>query len=141
MIEQVSILIVTRPGRRQEGLRALVRATPRLFLTGQADTGLAALQLGASQPPALVLLDADLPGDELLTDLGSLKTTWPDTRYLVLVSNARQQALAQAQGANLVLLPHFSITQFFNGIEQLLAEAAIVKKLPVQLPVHPIKSV
>lgn len=140
MIEPLSTLIVTKPGRRQEGLRALVRATPGLYLAGQADTGLAALQLRAGQPPNLVLLDADLIGDELLTDLGSLKTTWPDTRYLVLVSNARQQALAQARGANLVLLPHFSIAQFFQGVEQLLAEAA-VEKHPAQKPVNPIKPV
>lgn len=140
MIEQLSTLIVTRPGRRQEGLRTLVRATPGLYLAGQADTGLAALQLKASQPPNLVLLDADLIGDELLTDLCSLKTTWPNTRYLVLVSSARQQALAQARGANMVLLPRFSITQFFKGVEQLLAEAALENR-PIQLPVTPTNSV
>lgn len=112
-----SILIVARPDRWHDALRALLTAAPHLKIVGQTDHGLTILQLVAEHQPTLVLVDARILEEEIRAILKQIKATQPRIRYLVLADNSQQQQTAAAAGADDVLLRGFSPTQLFAIIE------------------------
>jgi DNA-binding NarL/FixJ family response regulator len=121
MPNRVPVLIVARPGRMREGLRALLRMIPTIELVGQVDQGSAALERVTQVRPALVLLDASLPFAEMELALRQIKVEWPQTQCLVVADTIQQQGLAQAAGADGVLLKGFAAEMLFTTIEEVLA--------------------
>lgn len=121
MPNRVPVLIVARPGRMREGLRALLRMIPQLELVGQVDQGSAALERVTQAHPALVLLDSSLPFAEMELVLRHIKAEWPQTRCLVVADTIQQQGLAQVAGADGVLLKGFAAETLFTTIEEVLA--------------------
>ncbi len=122
MQNYIPVLIVARPGRMRDSLRALLRAIPQLEIVGQADNGSSALGMVTNYHPSLVLLDSDLPDDEAWTVLKKTKSEWPQTRCIVLANSVHQQWLAKTAGADSVLLTGFPATKFFAAIEALLPQ-------------------
>jgi DNA-binding NarL/FixJ family response regulator len=114
------VLIVAPPSRLRDGLQAMVRAMPQIEDTVQADNGPAALRMLTEHPLALVLLDADLPGEEAWTVLRQIKARWPQTRCLVLVSNDQPRQIANKYGADAVLVKGFTGTTLTETIAKLL---------------------
>jgi len=104
-----SVLIVAPPGRLRDALQVLVRAVPQIGHTVQANDALAVLS-AAELSPALVLLDADLPGNEAWTVLRQIKAQWPQTRCIVLANNGQQSQIANVHGADAVLAKGFTVT-------------------------------
>ena len=104
-----SVLIVAPPGRLRDALQVMVRAVPQIGHTVQANDALAVLR-AAERSPALVLLDADLPGNEAWTVLPQIKARWPQTRCIVLANNGQQRQMANAHGADAVLARGFTVT-------------------------------
>jgi DNA-binding NarL/FixJ family response regulator len=88
----------------RDGLRALLRTVPYLNLVEQADDGLSALEIAGRHHPALILLGSNLPAEDIQTVLHQTRATQPAPRCLVLVNNVQQQSLAQAEGADSILL-------------------------------------
>ncbi len=121
MKNDASILLVARPSRMRDGLRALLRTIPYLKIVGQADDSLSALAIFSEQRPLLVLLGANLPAEEVQTFLAQTKAEWPETRCIVLVDSFQQQWLAETAGADSVLLTGFPAAKFVNTIEELLS--------------------
>ena len=117
-----SILIVARPDRWHDALRALLTAIPYLKIVGQTDHGLTIMQLVAEHQPTLVLVDARVLEEEIGAVLKQLKATQPRIRYIVLADNGQQQQTAAAVGADKVLLRGFPPTQLFAIIEQQLSQ-------------------
>lgn len=116
---RVLALIVARPGRMRDGLRALLRAMPQIEIVDEADDSPSALRMITKHHPALLLLDSDLPGDEVSTELGRIKTEEPQIRCIVLADNPQQQQVANAAGADGVLLKGFPAAKLFETIERL----------------------
>ena len=114
-----SVLIVAPPGRLRDGLRVLLRAVPQIGHTVQADDALAVLR-AVEHSPALVLLDADLPGEEAWTVLRQIKAQWPQTRCIVLVNNGQQSQIAHVHGADTVLAKGFTVTTLTAIVANLL---------------------
>lgn len=121
MTNRVSVLIIARPGRMREGLRALLRMMPKIELIGQVDQGSAALERVTQARPALVLLDSSLPFAEMELALRQIKAEWPQTQCIVVADNILQQGLAQAAGADGVLLKGFATETLFTTINEVLA--------------------
>lgn len=115
-----SALIVAPPSRWREGLEAIVRAIPQIEGVDWADDGPSALRMIAEHPPGLVLLDADLPGDEARTVLRQVKAGWPQTRCIVLVNNGQQRQVVNTDGADAVLVKGFLATKLAETIAKLL---------------------
>ncbi|MBL7184622.1 MAG: response regulator [Anaerolineae bacterium] len=113
-------LIVARPGRIRDAWRALLRASCHIDIVDQADDGPSALRTMAELPPALVLLDADLPGDEAHTVLRQIKARWPHIRCILLISNGEHRQLADANGVDAVLVKGFSMVALSETIAKLL---------------------
>ena len=116
-----SVLIVARPNRMRDGLRALLRAIPNLEEIGQADDSTAALAVVDNHPPALMLLDWNLPDDQGQTVLAHTRSC-TQIPCIVLADNTRQQQLAEAGGADAVLIAGFPANKLFTEVERLLDE-------------------
>jgi len=114
------VLIVAPPSRLRDGLQAMVRAVPQVAYTVQADDGQAALRILAEHPLALVLLDADLPGEAAWTVLRQIKAQWPQTRCIVLVNNGQQSQIANTHGADAVLVKGFTGTTLTETLAKFL---------------------
>ena len=117
------VLIVAPPGRLRDSLQAMVRAVPQIADTMQADDGLAALQMLAERPLALVLLDADLPGEEAWTVWPQIKARWPQTRVIILANNDGQRQVAGKCDADAVLTKGFTVTALRETVATLLPSA------------------
>jgi DNA-binding NarL/FixJ family response regulator len=116
------VLIVAPPGRLRDGLQAMVRAVPQIADTVQADDGPTALQMLTEHPLALVLLDADLPGEEAWTVLPQIKARWPQTRCIVLINNDQQRQIANTHCADAVLVKGFPGTTLLETVAKLLLQ-------------------
>jgi DNA-binding NarL/FixJ family response regulator len=121
MKSKMSTLIVARPSRIRDGLRALLKTIPEIEIIDQVDNGPAALKLITHHRPNLVLLDSNLPGGETWTVLQQTKTVRPQTRCIVLADNIQQQWAAKAAGADGTLLNGFPAAKLFATIEGLLS--------------------
>ena len=118
---RASVLIIAKPSRMRDGLRALLRTIPYLTLVGQVDDGPSAIKTMTDQHPTLVLLGANLPDEDIQTVLAQIKTRWPETRCIVLVDNVQQQWIAKAAGADSALLVGFPASKFVSTIQELLS--------------------
>lgn len=119
-LANASVLIISRPGRMRDGLRALIRAIPNLTIAGQVDDCNVVLQLIAQGQPDLLLFGSNLPLPEVEQILYAVKTRWPGIRCVVLMDNIEQLLRVRAAGADSVLLAGFSSNTFFSTVEQLL---------------------
>lgn len=120
--KDTSALIVAKPSRIRDSLRALLRAMPSVKIIRQVDDGSTALEMVMAHHPTLMLLGSNLPDDELKTLLTQTKTIQPHTRCIVLAATSHQQWIARNFGADSVLFAGFPAAAFFTTIEQLLAE-------------------
>ena len=116
----MSALIVARPGRMREGLRALLRTIPRIKIVEQVDRGSAALAMVTQKRSTLVLLDSSLPSEEMWTAVKQIKAKWPQTQCIVVADTIRQQGMAHTSGADGVLLKGFAAETLFLTIDEVL---------------------
>jgi DNA-binding NarL/FixJ family response regulator len=120
MSNRVSVLMIAPPGRLSDGLRVLLRASDDIVLAGQAGDTASGLCMLAECLPALVLLDASLPGEQALHVLQHVQGHWPHVHCLVLAHTLEQERLARQAGADAVLQPGFSAETLFHTIEQVM---------------------
>ena len=113
------VLVVARPGRIRDSLQALLHIVPRLKVAIATHSFLA-MQMMAQYNPALILLDVDLPDDQVWDLLKQIQLTRPQTRCLFLVNSIQQQQAARAAGAHAALLKGFGAAELFTTIEKLL---------------------
>jgi DNA-binding NarL/FixJ family response regulator len=116
-------LIVAKPGRFRDSLRALLVATPHIGAVNQADDALSALRAIGEDHATLMLLDGSLPGNELDAVLRWIRAERPQVRCIVLADNARQQREAKVAGADAVLLKGFPTAELFQTVERLLEQS------------------
>lgn len=120
-----SALIVAGPGPLRDGLQALVGTMPQVGrLDVVSDMG-SSTTLGVNPSPALVLLDAELTGDQVWLMVRRAKARWPQARTIVLASSVKQQAEAEAAGADAVLLQGFPPTRLVAAIVKLLPQPVL----------------
>ena len=117
----VSALIVSQPGPLRDGLRALLTAMSRVKIIGEASDTASVLRMIQEHRPKLVLMDADLPGDEVGNTLKTIKTDWPQVRCIVLASTVEQQQAIALAGADSAPLKGFPAERLYATIEKLLS--------------------
>lgn len=95
------LLIVDDHAIVRDGLEAMLRLALGDVRITTAATGAQALQLCASAPPSLVLLDVRMPGNDGFSVLEALQRDHPATRVLVLSASATaaEVRLARRMGA------------------------------------------
>ena len=78
------------------GLRKLLESIPDIEVVGEADDGLALLELAAQLQPDLVLMDISMPGLNGLEATARLGKTWPTIRVLILSMHQNEEYVRQA---------------------------------------------
>lgn len=101
---RASILIIARPERLREALRALLAPMPYLGTVSSVDNVPAALKTINEQTPQLVLLGDNLSDNEVKAALRGIKTEQPETHCIVLAHSTWQEQVARLAGADEVVL-------------------------------------
>ena len=86
-------------------LRDVVRATSRLALIGEADSGERAVEVANELQPDVVLMDVHMPGVGGIEAARRIRARWPAT-LIVLISTTHPDDLPRAvetSGANAVI--------------------------------------
>ena len=123
MPKQVTFaLIVARPGPLRNGLQALMATMPQIEILAETADPSALLRMGAKIQPDVVLLDANLPEDQICAALRQIKQEWSQTRSIVLVQDSQQQQRAQAAGADVALIQGYPAARLVAAIEGLLSQ-------------------
>lgn len=91
--ELVRVVLVDDHTIVREGLRLLLRSAPDIAVVGEADSGLAALDVAERVRPDIVVLDLDMPGSDGMAALRGLEQALPDVRVLVLTVHAERERL------------------------------------------------
>ena len=117
---RLRVLVVTPPGRWRDGLQAVVRASHLVGVVDEADDTQSALAMIAAHPPALVLLDTDLPDGRCREILMQIRNKWPHVLIVLLVNNSRERSAAVRAGADAALVRDITTSTF----GQLLADLA-----------------
>ena len=122
MPKQVTLaLIVARPGPLRNSLQALMTTMPQIEILAETSDPSALLRMGAEIQPHLVLMDADLPEEQVCAALRQINKGWSQTRSIVLVKDSRQQKAVQAAGADVALLKGYPAAKLIAAIEGLLS--------------------
>ena len=115
-------LLAAKPVPLRESLQALLLMVPKIDTVSQVGDAPSILRAVVEHDPALVLLDASLPGDEVSTVVKMIKANGSQSRCLVLVDNTQQQQEAELAGADVVLFKGFPAAKLFEVIKGLLPE-------------------
>jgi DNA-binding NarL/FixJ family response regulator len=114
------VLIIAEPGPLRDGLQALVGALPRVRPVERDDVESALRNGHLEGEIALVLLDAGQLGDGVGVALRSMKSKWPQARYIALADDVRQHHSALMAGVDIVLLKGFRPSRLAATIVRLL---------------------
>lgn len=91
--EVVRVVLVDDHTIVREGLRLLLRSAPDIAVVGEADSGLAALEVAERVHPDIVVLDLDMPGSDGMAALRGLEQALPDVRVIILTVHAERERL------------------------------------------------
>ena len=114
------VLIAAKPSRMRDSLRFLLKTVSQISVIDLADDSASALRMISEHHPALVLLDTNLPGEEMTAVLKQIKADGFQSRCLVLSDTFEQQREAQSAGADVVLVKGFPAAELFDIVEGLL---------------------
>ena len=112
-----------------EGLGVMLDAQDDLAVLGVAHDRHRAIELAARHEPAVLLLDAHMPGPDLATTLRAVRASSPATRVLMLSADTRRETIneALAAGADGFLAKDASGRQVAGAIRTLVAgEGSVV---------------
>jgi DNA-binding NarL/FixJ family response regulator len=104
-----------------EGLGVMLDAQDDLAVLGVAHEAREAVELAAKHEPNVLLLDAHMPGSDLVTTLRAVKAASPATRVLMLSADTRRETIAAAieAGADGFLAKDASSRQVAAAIRKL----------------------
>jgi DNA-binding NarL/FixJ family response regulator len=113
------ILIVAPPGDLQIGLQALLTIRLKVDVLVTAE-GSSALRIIERHNPALVILDHDLPKNNVPMIIQHVKSSWPDIGCIVLVNDDEVRQKIMDTGPDLILIKGIPGSKLVAEIEKLL---------------------
>ena len=100
---KIKIIIVSTPGSLQISLRALLDVEEALHILGCVGGALSAYDLIHEKQPDVVLVDSNLPQDEMSALINKIVAETPEIHTVVLAETRHYKHQAQKAGANIVL--------------------------------------
>jgi DNA-binding NarL/FixJ family response regulator len=82
--EPIRIVLADDHAIVRQALAHLLDSNPDLTVVGQADDGASAIEVIRESRPDVLVLDVDMPGQDVLTTARVVRVTFPDTAILVL---------------------------------------------------------
>ena len=113
-------LIAAAPGSLRDALAIFLQTVPWIEVVRQVRHTSSVLSAIEESRPALVLLDTNVPGDEVPDMVKQIKTTWPQVQCLVLADTIQQEQQARSAGADVSVLKGFPATELFCIVEEML---------------------
>ena len=96
-------LLASAPGIAEQSLRATLESLPSVRVIGTAAGCLSALQMVYDMQPDLIVIDSNLPLEDVQELLRQLKQEGLETRSIVLAATSGQVRRALAAGADAAL--------------------------------------
>lgn len=124
--KQHAVLIVSKPTRFSEGLRAVVKAMPEVKAVYYAEDGPSAHEKWRETGLEIALLDIDLTLPKLRMILRQLRLTHPNLKNIVLIENEHQKASVLAAGADATLMKGFDSEYLAQVIHNLTTQGTTV---------------
>ena len=115
-------LIVAQPSPLRDALRALVTTMSQIEIVAETGSVAVLAEMHTRFQPDLVVLDANVPDEDVWQALAQLKSTCAQTKSCVLVENNDQQRKAEISGADLVLHKGFPAAELAEILEELLTQ-------------------
>lgn len=116
--ESLRTIIASTPGVAEQSLRATLESLPSLHIVGTAAGCLSALQMVRDAQADLVVIDANLPIEDVQVFLQQLEEQGLKTRSLVLAATSSQVRRALAMGADAALRRDTSIKQLGAAVDR-----------------------
>jgi DNA-binding NarL/FixJ family response regulator len=114
--DETKVVCVSEPGTMQEALCSMLSALPRISIVGHASGGLSALQALSRCAADVVVIDANIPVEEMLALVQSINALRPRVACIVLTAARSQQRLAMDRGASAALLRSSPSQQIFDAL-------------------------
>jgi DNA-binding NarL/FixJ family response regulator len=115
--EKTTTLLVSVPGNMQDGLQAMLRSLPHIDVVAVASGGLSAYDLLQDNIVDLMVIDTNLPQEEVLALLHRVKENYPQIRCIVLTLTYKENAVFLASGADVILNRDSSHLQFASAVQ------------------------
>lgn len=112
-------LLTAQPGAMQEVLDAFFSSLPGFEIVGIADDSVMAWNLFQNHHPALIVIDGNLPEDDVLTLVRDIKRQDIPPKTIVFANGTRQEQLFLSTGADAVLHRGIPTTQILEAINRL----------------------
>jgi two-component system, NarL family, invasion response regulator UvrY len=114
------VLIVDDHAIVRQGLRQVVSETADIIVTGEAETGAAALRLLREKPFSMVLLDISMPDRNGIDVLKQIRREFPKLSVIILTMHAEDEFGVRAlkAGASGYLTKQSAPAELVNAIRQ-----------------------
>ncbi len=97
----ISIALVDDHALFREGLREILESVGDMRIVGEAGDSTAAVTLVAGTRPDVVLLDVEIPGDEVTETVSRIRALSPETRIIILSMYDGPQLLSRLLAAGI----------------------------------------
>lgn len=97
----ISIVLVDDHALFREGLREILGAVGDMRIVGEAGDSMTAVSVTAETRPDVVLLDVEIPGDEVTETVARIRELSPETRIIILSMYDGPQLLSRLLGAGI----------------------------------------
>ena len=114
-------LIVATPGHLWDGVQSLLRTLPEIEIIAEIKSPSVLLRMGNEIKPDLILLDANLYGENIMKAITKINEEWSYAPCVVLVEDSQHHQALYDAGADLVIPQGFPATKLVAAIEELLS--------------------
>jgi DNA-binding NarL/FixJ family response regulator len=131
MPTSISLLVAYPKELIRAGLRAMLAKSP-VKIVGEATTAASTLTLAKKHKPAVILLDAAIPGGDAFGLVRKVSKPLPATKFVLVteIDNPTYMARARAVGAMNCLLMGFSQRELVTAIENAAAGKSAMEAGP-----------
>jgi DNA-binding NarL/FixJ family response regulator len=82
--DPIAVVIVDDHALFRDGLRGILQTQPDMMIVGEAGDSASALSLAVDKQPDVVLLDVEIPGDDVTATVSQIRLRSPGSRVIIL---------------------------------------------------------
>ena len=118
-VDRIKVLIVDDAVAVRDGLHSILRAYPEIDVVGEATNGEEAIAQAEQLQPAVILMDAQMPGTDGIAATRQIKQNSPKMRILLMTVHTGYIEEALAAGADAYLMKDTGRHELVQAIRDL----------------------